>query len=432
MNDKQVIAIETSAVDIVYPETDTQLARDFLNIFQKRANGNLCLIDRDEFESITLEFAKEKSIEVSGETVAQKADSVLAKVLGCPEMKAGGALANTVHLMVNSKIDGKKHIPNAKFYSTIGADKTGEVFKNSFEEENISITEPKGQTMVVHVVPINGNRFMIPTPSKDTADKYFADTLEKLKNADFSNVQTVMIGGYFSYTGKYKELIDMLVERFNEVEASQHKPSVVLTTASHFIAGGEDIFYGLEKLSAVTKVEVFANAGEFRRLIRKDEEWRKAVPANCTPADSDYQRLKEIANIRALSFASQKYPTVTFVVTNGEHWVQVASNLKVLGVFPPPKPSREIVNTVGAGDVFAGGYLVGELMGLTIAKCIKLGFVAAEVVICQNDARLPVKEKEDRTGLLAYLDEGMSSDKQMLNEIKGMLGVANLKKMASL
>jgi len=51
------------------------------------------------------------------------------------------------------------------------------------------------------------------------------------------------------------------------------------------------------------------------------------------------------------------------------------------------EPVDEVVDTTGAGDLFAAGYLVGHTRGLPVDECARLGAVAAAEVISHVGAR---------------------------------------------
>ena len=53
----------------------------------------------------------------------------------------------------------------------------------------------------------------------------------------------------------------------------------------------------------------------------------------------------------------------------------------------PAEPVREVVDTTGAGDLFAAGFLVGEARGLGLERSLKLGAIAAAEVIQHYGAR---------------------------------------------
>ncbi|WP_163272449.1 adenosine kinase [Chelativorans alearense] len=65
-------------------------------------------------------------------------------------------------------------------------------------------------------------------------------------------------------------------------------------------------------------------------------------------------------------------------------------------------PVDNVVDTTGAGDLYAAGFLFGYTRGRSIADCARLGSLAAALVIQQIGPRLQVnlKEKAQEAGLL--------------------------------
>lgn len=57
----------------------------------------------------------------------------------------------------------------------------------------------------------------------------------------------------------------------------------------------------------------------------------------------------------------------------------------------PAHPVEEVVDTTGAGDLFAAGFLVGHARGLPLAECARLGSLAAAEVISHVGARPAVR-----------------------------------------
>ena len=53
----------------------------------------------------------------------------------------------------------------------------------------------------------------------------------------------------------------------------------------------------------------------------------------------------------------------------------------------PAEPVAKVIDTTGAGDLFAAGFLVGEARGLGLERSLKLGAIAAAEVIQQYGAR---------------------------------------------
>jgi sugar/nucleoside kinase (ribokinase family) len=90
----------------------------------------------------------------------------------------------------------------------------------------------------------------------------------------------------------------------------------------------------------------------------------------------------ESAEEAALAVAAE-VPTV--VVTRSEKGAFALSNGERAAV--PAEPIRELVDTTGAGDLFAAGFLAGEARGLGLERSLKLGAICAAEVIQHYGAR---------------------------------------------
>jgi sugar/nucleoside kinase (ribokinase family) len=53
----------------------------------------------------------------------------------------------------------------------------------------------------------------------------------------------------------------------------------------------------------------------------------------------------------------------------------------------PAEPIQRLVDTTGAGDLFAAGFLAGQARGLSLGRSLKLGAIAAAEVIQHYGAR---------------------------------------------
>ncbi|MCF3935899.1 adenosine kinase [Acuticoccus sp. M5D2P5] len=82
----------------------------------------------------------------------------------------------------------------------------------------------------------------------------------------------------------------------------------------------------------------------------------------------------------------------TVVVTRSEKGARVISNGDVVDV--PAESVSKIVDLTGAGDLFAGGFLLGHARGKAPADCARLGAIAAAEVISHFGARPQVHLKE--------------------------------------
>jgi sugar/nucleoside kinase (ribokinase family) len=75
----------------------------------------------------------------------------------------------------------------------------------------------------------------------------------------------------------------------------------------------------------------------------------------------------------------------TLVVTRGEHGALATRGDERADV--PAEPVREVVDTTGAGDLFAAGFLFGYVRGKSLEDSLRLGAIAAAEVIQHYGAR---------------------------------------------
>ena len=78
-----------------------------------------------------------------------------------------------------------------------------------------------------------------------------------------------------------------------------------------------------------------------------------------------------------------KVPTV--VVTRSEKGAHAISGGEHAQV--PAQPVARVVDTTGAGDLFAAGFLFGHVRGKSLAECLRLGAICAAEVISHYGAR---------------------------------------------
>ena len=75
----------------------------------------------------------------------------------------------------------------------------------------------------------------------------------------------------------------------------------------------------------------------------------------------------------------------TLVVTRSENGAHAVSNGEYVHV--PAEPVAKVVDTTGAGDLFAAGFLFGHVRGRSLADCLRLGAICAAEVISHYGAR---------------------------------------------
>ncbi|HKX92573.1 MAG TPA: adenosine kinase [Sphingomicrobium sp.] len=88
----------------------------------------------------------------------------------------------------------------------------------------------------------------------------------------------------------------------------------------------------------------------------------------------------------------------TLVVTRSEHGALATRGADLVEV--PAEPVAEVVDTTGAGDLFAAGFLFGCTRGKSLEQSLKLGAIAAAEVIQHYGAR-PEADLRALAGALA-------------------------------
>ncbi len=73
------------------------------------------------------------------------------------------------------------------------------------------------------------------------------------------------------------------------------------------------------------------------------------------------------------------------VVTRGEHGAVAACGGELFEV--PAEPVSKVVDTTGAGDLFAAGFLHGHVSGHSMTDCLTLGAICAAEIISHYGAR---------------------------------------------
>ncbi|HXY57885.1 MAG TPA: adenosine kinase [Methylocystis sp.] len=105
--------------------------------------------------------------------------------------------------------------------------------------------------------------------------------------------------------------------------------------------------------------------------------------------ESELHSLYQTADFPTAFNALQDERNLLGVVTLGEHGAIVAEGKKVVAA--PAQKVEEVVDTTGAGDLFAAGFLAGFVQNLPHEKSAALGALAAAEIISHFGAR-PLKD----------------------------------------
>lgn len=100
--------------------------------------------------------------------------------------------------------------------------------------------------------------------------------------------------------------------------------------------------------------------------------------------EAEIQALAGVPHLES-AIAAVRNKVETLVVTRSEHGALAIRGNERAEV--PAEPVREVVDTTGAGDLFAAGFLVGYTRGMSLKQSLRLGAIAAAEVIQHYGAR---------------------------------------------
>ncbi|RDD44760.1 Adenosine kinase [Trichoplax sp. H2] len=101
--------------------------------------------------------------------------------------------------------------------------------------------------------------------------------------------------------------------------------------------------------------------------------------------------LKEIGKkIAAMPKVNPKYPRIV-IITQSQDPVIVVRDGECMEFPVPPLNQDDIVDSNGAGDAFAGGYLSQLVQGKPITECVRCGIYAARVILQRSGITFPAE-----------------------------------------
>src|SRR5271163_531715 len=266
---------------------------------------------------------------------------------------SGGSAANTI---VGVASLGAR----AAYVGKVKQDKIGHLYTHDIRAAGVAFeTKPAGHG------PATGCSYILVTPDGERTMNTYLGAAQELTPADIDETQIaasaiLYLEGYLWDPASAKEAFVKAA-----TIAHQAGRQVALTLSDAFCVDRyRDEFLGLMRNG--TADLIFANEAELRSLYQT----------------SDFDTaLKQLRNDVKLG-----------VVTRSEKGCVVASRDGVIAV--PAFPIDRIVDTTGAGDLFAAGFLFGLVRGAGFENAGRLGALAAAEVIQHIGARPQVSLKE--------------------------------------
>ncbi|MBA3677374.1 MAG: adenosine kinase [Sphingosinicella sp.] len=259
---------------------------------------------------------------------------------------SGGSAANTVAGMAAMGA-------RCAFVGQVAADQLGEVFTHDLRAAGVDFDIPArvGE-------PPTGRVLILVTPDGQRTMNTFLGASHYLPVAALDD--GLIAAGAILYLEGYM---------WDPEEPRAAMRSAILTARQ---AGRRVAF----TLSAVFVIDRYRT--DFQALI--DDGLIDILFAN----EEEIMALTEAADYEAAVAAVQdKVPLL--VVTRSEKGAIAIHNGERVSV--PAEPVEKVVDTTGAGDLFAAGFLTGQAQGRSVEDCLRMGAIAAAEVISHYGAR---------------------------------------------
>jgi sugar/nucleoside kinase (ribokinase family) len=282
----------------------------------------------------------------------------LYSVMGPGREISGGSAGNTAAGLAALGI-------KTAFVGQVANDELGNIYRHDIEAQGIDfLVEPRGD------VGATARSLILVTPDAQRTMNTFLGAAQKLSRDAF-DLSAVADAGILYLEGYLwdPEVPRAAMEAAIDI-ARQAGRTVAFTLSDSFcIARHRD---GFLRLIDEGKIDIlFANAAEIGEMA----------------GGADFEA--------AVAEFAAKVPTL--VVTRSERGALAVRDGERVDV--PAEPIERLVDTTGAGDLFASGFLAGVARGLDLETSLRLGAIAAAEVIQHYGAR-PEKDLKQLAGSL--------------------------------
>jgi sugar/nucleoside kinase (ribokinase family) len=262
------------------------------------------------------------------------------------ELASGGSAANTIHGLASLSLE-------TGFVGSVSKDNYGEFFEDDLQKKGIKPLLRYSETATGRA-----HAFVSPD-SERTFGTYLGAALElgpqHLNSAMFEGYDWLYIEGYLVQN---HDLIETAVKM-----ARQNGLKVALDLASYNVV--EDNRSFLESLLKDYVDLVFANEEESKTMTSKEPE----------------QALKVLSSM-----------CQTAVVKIGKKGSLILVDQEITHIESIP---ARAVDTSGAGDLYAAGFIYGLSKGLNPVKCARIGALISGIVVEYMGPKLPLEAWPD-------------------------------------
>jgi sugar/nucleoside kinase (ribokinase family) len=269
--------------------------------------------------------------------------------LTLPEFAPGGAAANTACGLALFGIE-------TRFIGKTGDDIYAEIFRKGFRDVNVAFDTP------AHTQKMTSTCLTFVTPDKNRSFAICMDTAGWFINE--SDLPEIEGGTNHS----------VYIEGNCASMPPGRRPSVLEATISKYNKAGVDVFLNLndsEIINQAYDVMLGTLGAKIRFYIGNISE----VMAFFRTDD------RKIALERAMQSGR------SFAITDGAQGAYVVDKGALLHQPTEALPPSRLVNTLGAGDQFAAGFVAACINGHNLQECARLGIAAATEILMKKDAR---------------------------------------------
>ncbi len=309
----------------------------------------ICLIE-DEFLSENL--LVKNSMSLIDNDAAQKLSQLKAH-----KITSGGSVANSIATI--AQLGG-----NAAFIGKVSLDEFGRKFITEIEKNGVNFVS---KTFSHHPT---ARSFVLVTPDAHRTMCTFLGCASEISENDFS--EELFQGASILYLEGYlwdkPQVISALKKAI--ALAKRQKIKIAFTLSDLFCAARHKEDF-IDLISSDLDI-LFCNEGEIKELLNLDN------------IDSDgFAALQEFFNINK---------KLTAIVTRSEKGCVVFAHNQIT-IFDAEEID-ELVDTTGAGDAFAAGFLLGCLKDFSLEKSAQTGNLLASKIIQKIGARFNEQEIE--------------------------------------
>jgi sugar/nucleoside kinase (ribokinase family) len=305
-------------------------------------------------------FLGEQGLDKGSMRLIDEAEAVrLYGLMGPGREVSGGSAGNTAAGLAALGI-------KAGFIGQVASDELGDIYRHDIESQGIDFLVPQRSD-----VGATARCLILVTPDAQRTMNTFLGAAQRLETKDVDMGAVAAAG------------ITYLEGYLWDPEAPRAAMEAAIDAAH---AAGRRIAFTLSDSFCVSR-----HKNDFLRLI--DEQKIDILFAN----QAEIEEMAGIANVdEVVAHFAGRVPTL--VVTRSEHGAVAVRGEERASV--PAEPIDKLVDTTGAGDLYAAGFLAGEARGLSLDQSLKLGAIAAAEVIQHYGARPEKDLKALAAGIL--------------------------------